>query len=144
LLRQYAGGPLMLCHTIAAADWEALKSIRQESRSVNSEGLMLKHKDSPYHTGRKKGDWWKWKIDPYTIDAVLIYAQKGSGRRSAYYTDYTFAVRKGDELVSIAKAYSGLTDKEIQEVNRYINQHAILHSASRRRPGRRMPMGIAV
>ncbi|WP_222165216.1 ATP-dependent DNA ligase [Edaphocola aurantiacus] len=125
LLRQYPGGPLMLCHTIAAADWEVLKSIRQESRSVNSEGLMLKHKDSPYHTGRKKGDWWKWKIDPYTIDAVLIYAQKGSGRRSAYYTDYTFAVRKGDELVSIAKAYSGLTDKEIQEVNRYINQHAI-------------------
>lgn len=86
---------------------------------------MLKHKESPYHTGRKKGDWWKWKIDPYTIDAVLIYAQKGSGRRSAFYTDYTFAVKKGDELVSIAKAYSGLTDKEIQEVNRYINQHAI-------------------
>ncbi|MNX71152.1 ATP-dependent DNA ligase [compost metagenome] len=115
----------MLCHTITAPDWAALKTIRQESRSVNSEGLMLKHKDAPYHTGRKKGDWWKWKIDPYTIDAVLIYAQKGSGRRSAYYTDYTFAVRKGDELVSIAKAYSGLTDKEIQEVNRYINQHAI-------------------
>ena len=118
-------GQLMLCSVIDTPDWEHIKKIRAQARAVNSEGLMLKHKDSPYHTGRKKGDWWKWKIDPYTIDAVLIYAQKGSGRRSAFYTDYTFAVKKGDELVSIAKAYSGLTDKEIQEVNRYINQHAI-------------------
>ncbi|RQO31138.1 ATP-dependent DNA ligase [Taibaiella sp. KBW10] len=116
---------LLLCETITATNWEEIAVIRAAARSVNSEGLMLKHKHSPYHTGRKKGDWWKWKIDPYTIDAVLIYAQKGSGRRSAYYTDYTFAVKQGDQLVSIAKAYSGLTDKEIQEVNKYINQQAI-------------------
>ncbi|MGE8536895.1 ATP-dependent DNA ligase [Chryseobacterium sp. D764] len=105
--------------------WEELDSLRENSREVNSEGLMLKQKNSPYHSGRKKGDWWKWKINPFTIDAVLIYAQKGSGRRSAYYTDYTFAVKNGDTLVTIAKAYSGLTDKEIMEVSRFVTKNAI-------------------
>ncbi len=105
--------------------WEELDSLRENSRDVNSEGLMLKQKNSPYHSGRKKGDWWKWKINPFTIDAVLIYAQKGSGRRSAYYTDYTFAVKNGDALVTIAKAYSGLTDKEIMEVSRFVTKNAI-------------------
>ncbi len=116
---------LQLSPVIAPGSWNALKEIRTKSRDINSEGLMLKHRDSPYHTGRKKGDWWKWKIDPLTIDAVLIYAQKGSGRRSGYYTDYTFAVKQGDQLVTIAKAYSGLTDKEIQEVSRFVNRNAI-------------------
>ncbi len=116
---------VQLSPIIPYESWDTLKEIRSNSRSVNSEGLMLKHKDAPYHTGRKKGDWWKWKIDPLTIDAVLIYAQKGSGRRSAYYTDYTFAVRQGDQLVTIAKAYSGLTDKEIQEVSRFVNKNAL-------------------
>lgn len=116
---------LQLSQIITYKNWDELKDIRESARSINSEGLMLKHKESPYHTGRKKGDWWKWKIDPLTIDAVLIYAQKGSGRRSAYYTDYTFAVRKDDQLVTIAKAYSGLTDKEIQEVSRFVNKNAI-------------------
>lgn len=105
--------------------WEELNTLRENSREVNSEGLMLKQKNSPYHSGRKKGDWWKWKINPFTIDAVLIYAQKGSGRRSAYYTDYTFAVKNGDALVTIAKAYSGLTDKEIMEVSRFVTKNAI-------------------
>lgn len=105
--------------------WDELDAIRESSRSVNSEGLMLKQKRSPYHAGRKKGEWWKWKINPFTIDAVLIYAQKGSGRRSAYYTDYTFAVKNGDSLVTIAKAYSGLTDKEIMEVSRFVTKNAI-------------------
>jgi DNA ligase 1 len=105
--------------------WEDLNQIRENSREINSEGLMLKQKNSPYHSGRKKGDWWKWKINPLTIDAVLIYAQKGSGRRSAYYTDYTFAVKNGDSLVTIAKAYSGLTDKEIMEVSKFVNKNAI-------------------
>lgn len=116
---------IKLSEVIEVNDWDALKAIRENARLVNSEGLMLKHKESPYHTGRKKGDWWKWKIDPLTIDAVLIYAQKGSGRRSAYYTDYTFAVKQGEQLVTIAKAYSGLTDKEIQEVSRFVNKNAI-------------------
>jgi len=105
--------------------WEELDVLRENSRDINSEGLMLKQKNSPYHSGRKKGDWWKWKINPLTIDAVLIYAQKGSGRRSAYYTDYTFAVKNGDTLVTIAKAYSGLTDKEIMEVSRFVTKNAI-------------------
>lgn len=110
---------------ITANDLEKLREIREQARDINSEGLMLKHKNSMYHVGRKKGDWWKWKIDPLTIDAVLIYAQKGSGRRSSQYTDYTFAVRNGENLVTIAKAYSGLTDKEIQEVSRFVNKNAV-------------------
>src|SRR5690606_14244934 len=116
---------LQLSTVITIGHWESLKTIRENARSINSEGIMLKHKASPYHTGRKKGDWWKWKIDPLTIDAVLIYAQKGSGRRSAYYTDYTFAVKDGEQLVTVAKAYSGLTDKEIKEVSRFVNKNAI-------------------
>lgn len=116
---------LQLSPVITASDWHVLKETRMQARDINSEGLMLKHRDSPYHTGRKKGDWWKWKIDPLSIDAVLIYAQKGSGRRSGYYTDYTFAVRQGNQLVTIAKAYSGLTDKEIQEVSRFVNRNAL-------------------
>jgi len=106
-------------------EWEELYNIRNNSRAINSEGLMLKMKQSPYHTGRKKGDWWKWKVDPLTIDAVMIYAQKGSGRRSSKYTDYTFAVKKDDKLVTVAKAYSGLTDKEITEISQWVNKNAI-------------------
>ena len=106
-------------------NWDELHPVRRNSRAINSEGLMLKMKQSPYHTGRKKGDWWKWKVDPLTIDAVMIYAQKGSGRRSSKYTDYTFAVKKDDTLVTIAKAYSGLTDKEITEISQWVNKNAI-------------------
>ncbi|KPE50925.1 ATP-dependent DNA ligase [Chryseobacterium indologenes] len=116
---------IRISQTIAFKHWNELDRIREESREINSEGLMLKQKNSPYHAGRKKGDWWKWKVSPLTIDAVLIYAQKGSGRRSAYYTDYTFAVKNGDSLVTIAKAYSGLTDKEIMEVSKFVNKNAI-------------------
>jgi DNA ligase-1 len=86
---------------------------------------MLKKKDSPYRVGRRRGDWWKWKVDPLTVDAVLIYAQRGHGRRSGLYTDYTFAVWDGDSLVTFAKAYSGLTDQEIRRVDRFIRQNTI-------------------
>ena len=110
---------------IIAKSWKELAEVRLESRHNNSEGLMLKQKNSLYHSGRKKGDWWKWKVDALTIDAVLIYAQKGSGRRSGFYTDYTFAVKKEDKLVTIAKAYSGLTDKEIMEVSRFVTKNSI-------------------
>lgn len=125
LFRQNPPDHLQLPAIISTTDWDELTSIRESAREINSEGLMLKHKESSYHTGRKKGDWWKWKTDPLTIDAVLIYAQKGSGRRSAYYTDYTFAVKSEGKLVTIAKAYSGLTDKEIQEVSRFVNKNAL-------------------
>jgi DNA ligase-1 len=105
--------------------WDELVELRMQSRAMQSEGLMLKRKTSPYQTGRKRGDWWKWKIDPMTIDAVMIYAQKGSGRRSNLYTDYTFAVRDGDKLVPFTKAYSGLTDKEFVQVDAFVKKNAI-------------------
>ncbi|MCP1996465.1 ATP-dependent DNA ligase [Flavobacterium sp. HSC-61S13] len=108
-----------------ASNWQQVIKSRSLSREHSSEGLMIKNLESPYHSGRKRGDWWKWKLEPLTIDAVLIYAQKGSGRRSGHYTDYTFAIRNGDALVTIAKAYSGLTDKEIQEVSKFVNKNAI-------------------
>ncbi|WP_422104762.1 ATP-dependent DNA ligase [Winogradskyella sp.] len=116
---------IKLSFIVAFQKWDDLNAIRDNSRAINSEGLMLKQKHSPYHTGRKKGDWWKWKVDPLTIDAVMIYAQKGSGRRSSKYTDYTFAVKNGDALVTVAKAYSGLTDKEITEISQWVNKNAI-------------------
>jgi DNA ligase-1 len=84
---------------------------------------MLKRRSSPYAVGRRRGDWWKWKIDPYTMDAVLIYAQVGQGRRSTLFTDYTFAVWDQGELVPVAKAYSGLSDAEIAELDRWIRQN---------------------
>lgn len=105
--------------------WEELAETRQRSRDMNSEGIMLKRLDSLYHSGRKRGDWWKWKINPYTVDTVLIYAQKGSGRRANFYTDYTFAVRDGEKLITVAKAYSGLTDKEIKEVDAFVKRNAV-------------------
>ena len=116
---------IKLSEIIQYENWEELTEIRSNSRENNSEGLMLKQKNSNYHSGRKKGDWWKWKVDALTIDAVLIYAQKGSGRRSGYYTDYTFAVKKEDQLVTIAKAYSGLTDKEIMEVSKFVTKNSL-------------------
>jgi DNA ligase-1 len=105
--------------------WDELVAIRSESRSMLAEGLMLKRKNSTYQIGRKTGDWWKWKIDPLTIDAVMIYAQKGHGRRSNLYTDYTFAVKDGDKLVSFTKAYSGLTDKEFIQVDDFVKKNAV-------------------
>ena len=92
---------------------------------MGAEGIMLKRKSSDLPGRPKRGDWWKWKIDPLTIDAVMIYAQKGHGRRSNLYTDYTFAVRDGDKLVSFTKAYSGLTDKEFAQVDSFVKRNSI-------------------
>jgi DNA ligase-1 len=100
--------------------WGERAALREESRARDVEGLMLKHQDSVYGTGRQRGSWWKWKVDPYTIDAVLIYAQPGSGRRSNLLTDYTFAAWRGDELVPVCKAYSGLSNEEIGRVDKWI------------------------
>ena len=106
-------------------NWNSLNTIREASGDKNAEGLMLKAKDSAYQVGRKKGFWWKWKVDPMSIDAVLIYAQRGSGRRSGHYTDYTFAVKDGDKLVTIAKAYSGLSNTEIAEVSKFVRENSL-------------------
>ena len=105
--------------------WQHLTEEREKSRSIHAEGIMLKRKSSAYQIGRKVGDWWKWKSDALTIDAVMIYAQKGHGRRSNLYTDYTFAVKDGDKLVSFTKAYSGLTDKEFAQVDSFVKRNAI-------------------
>jgi DNA ligase-1 len=116
---------LLISPIVAFENWEELAEIRNTSRDNLAEGIMLKRLSSSYQAGRKRGDWWKWKIDPMVIDAVMIYAQKGSGRRSNLYTDYTFAVRDGDKLVPFAKAYSGLTDKEIAQVDAFVKRNAI-------------------
>lgn len=116
---------LRLSPTIDVESWDKLVEERTRARELFSEGVMLKRKNSFYRSGRRRGDWWKWKIDPFTIDAVLIYAMSGHGRRANLYTDYTFAVWKGDQLVPFAKAYSGLTDEEIRAVDRWVKQNTI-------------------
>jgi DNA ligase-1 len=106
--------------------WDDLHTLHPTSRENIAEGFMIKRKSGTYQVGRKKGDWWKWKIDPLSIDAVLIYAQKGSGRRAELFTDYTFAVWGEDgKLVPFAKAYSGLTDVEIGQVDYFIKRNVI-------------------
>jgi DNA ligase-1 len=110
---------------VSATDWAILTQAREESESRQVEGLMLKRIDSHYAVGRPSGLWWKWKIAPRTIDAVLIYAQPGHGKRSGLYSDYTFAVWDGDALVPFAKAYSGLSDPEIRAVDRFVRQNTV-------------------
>ena len=120
------GASHILTPEIVDADsWEDLALLRGQSRERHAEGLMLKHGDSEYGVGRARGLWWKWKIEPYTIDAVLIYAQSGSGRRASLFTDYTFALWDGEVLVPFAKAYSGLTDDEIREVDSFVRRNTI-------------------
>lgn len=121
----FTGTALRVSEVISAEDWDTLARIREESRVRLVEGLMLKRLESAYGVGRTRGDWWKWKIDPYTVDAVLIYAQRGHGRRASLYTDYTFGVWDGGALVPFAKAYSGLTDAEIREVDDFIRRNTV-------------------
>lgn len=120
------GFPLMLAPEVRAETWEQLAWQRRDSRALRVEGLMLKRKKAEYGVGRVTGLWWKWKIEPYTVDAVMIYAQRGHGRRASLYTDYTFAVWNDDgALIPFAKAYSGLTDEEIRKVDRFVRQHTL-------------------
>jgi DNA ligase-1 len=116
---------LLLARRIVGTSWEELAKMRLESRNLNVEGFMIKRLDSPYMTGRKKGYWWKWKIDPFTIDAVLMYAQPGSGKRASLFTDYTFGVWQEGGLVPIAKAYSGLDDDEIRRVDAFVRRNTL-------------------
>ncbi len=121
--------PMVLSPEIIYETWQSLRDKRNFSRENFSEGIMLKRKNSSYQVGRKKGDWWKWKVEPFSIDAVMVYAQKGSGRRADLYTDYTFAVwdtsLQEKKLVIFAKAYSGLTDKEIREVDNFVKRNTL-------------------
>lgn len=125
LLESFAHPLLQLSPRVDSAGWPEAAQLRDQARDRGVEGLMLKRRTSPYRQGRKRGDWWKWKVDPLTIDAVLIYAQAGHGRRSTLHTDYTFGVWDGDALVPVAKAYSGLTDAEILRLDRWIRRNTI-------------------
>ena len=125
LIAEWDQPTLILSPVVTFDSWDKLAALRLTSREMGAEGFMIKKKSSTYQVGRKRGDWWKWKVDPLTIDAVMIYAQKGSGRRSGLYTDYTFAVRDGDQLVSFTKAYSGLTDKEFAQVDAFVKRNSI-------------------
>ena len=136
---------IQLSEIVRAPSWATLALAREQSRKNGTEGLMLKHRDSAYGVGRTasgKGtgnDWWKWKVDPFTIDCVLMYAQRGHGKRANLYTDYTFGIWKSNkdgylgaemtenarQLVTFAKAYSGLTDKEIREVDAFIRKNTL-------------------
>jgi DNA ligase-1 len=129
---QHRAPQLRLSPLVAADSWEQLAFIRAESRERGVEGMMLKARDARYGVGRTRnaGTWWKWKVDPYSVDAVLIYAQSGHGRRASLYTDYTFAVWEDDsegerKLVPFAKAYSGLSDAEIAQVDQAIRKTTI-------------------
>ena len=103
--------------------FEQLQTLRTQARNHQAEGLMIKALESPYLVGRKRGYWWKYKVDPMTLDGVLIYAQAGSGKRANLFTDYTFALWHGEELVPFAKAYSGLDNKEINTLDKWIRRH---------------------
>ncbi len=118
---------LRLSPLVDSASWDDLAHARTTSRAQEAEGLMLKRRSAAYGVGRRRGDWWKWKVQPNTIDAVLLLAQRGSGKRASLYTDYTFGVwdRKSGSLVPIAKAYSGLTDEEIRRVDAFVRRNMV-------------------
>jgi DNA ligase-1 len=117
--------PIRLSPLLVLSSFDQLAAARLQARAHGVEGLMIKRRNSSYGVGRKRGDWWKWKIDPFTIDAVLIYAQPGSGKRASLLTDYTFGLWDRGELVPVAKAYSGLTNEEIAELDRWIRRHTV-------------------
>ncbi|MFM9111250.1 MAG: ATP-dependent DNA ligase, partial [Prochlorococcaceae cyanobacterium] len=122
--------PLRLSPALPLPAWGQLEALRQQAEAAGAEGLMLKALAAPYLAGRRRGHWWKHKREPYSLDAVLLYAQAGSGRRANLFTDYTFGLWDGDptthpsaQLVTFAKAYSGLNDGEIHELDRWIRSH---------------------
>jgi len=114
-----------ICDLIYPKDWSDVLTFKEKSRENNTEGLIIKNKISPYISGRKKGIWWKYKVDPMQLDAVLIYAKAGSGRRAGLYTDYSFALWKDKDLIKFASAYSGLTNNEIKELDKWIRKNTI-------------------
>jgi DNA ligase-1 len=129
--RAEPGSALRLSPLVNAAGWEELALLRDESRARGVEGFMLKHRRAAYGAGRTKdvGTWWKWKVEPYSVDCVLVYAQRGHGRRASLYTDFTFAVWDGEgqerKLVPFAKAYSGLSDEEFRKVDAIVRKTTV-------------------
>ena len=133
-----------LSELVAFDDWDSLAALRDGARAAGIEGLMLKRHDSPYHAGRPKGPWFKWKRDPLLIDAVVMYAQRGHGKRSSLYSDYTFGCWRdgpdGPELVPVGKAYFGFTDEELGRLDRWVRQHTV----NRFGPVREVAPGLVV
>jgi DNA ligase-1 len=127
--------PLRLSPEVPFAGWDDLAALRAQAGAARAEGLMLKRRASAYGVGRRRGDWWKWKVDPMTVDAVMVYAQSGHGRRATLFTDFTFAVRDGDDFVPFTKAYSGLTDAEFADITRWVRANTL----ERFGPVRRVP-----
>ena len=126
-IHQHPLDKVMISDTIKVDTWSHLVDLHKQSRQYHAEGFMIKAIESQYREGRKRGDWWKWKVNPMTVDAVLLYANRGSGRRANLYSDYTFAVWSSEDkntrtLLPFAKAYSGLTDKEITEVDKFVKK----------------------
>ncbi|MEO8376644.1 MAG: ATP-dependent DNA ligase, partial [Candidatus Sumerlaeota bacterium] len=117
--------PLVNAEITGDHTWENFAALRSSSRERGVEGMMIKRRESPYQVGRVKGDWWKWKVDPFSMDAVMIYAQRGSGKRASLHTDYTFGVWQDGALVPVAKAYSGLTDAEIRKVDNWVRKNTL-------------------
>lgn len=127
-MHQHQLDKIMISDAINVNSWSHLVDLHKLSRQHRAEGFMIKANESQYREGRKRGDWWKWKVNPMTVDAVLLYANRGSGRRANLYSDYTFAVWSSDDkntrtLLPFAKAYSGLTDKEITEVDKFVKKN---------------------
>ncbi|HET9985182.1 MAG TPA: ATP-dependent DNA ligase [Longimicrobiales bacterium] len=120
-----AAARLLVSPTVAAEGWDAVRAAHGRAREVGAGGLVLKRLDAPYGVGRERGAWWKWKARPFTVDAVLVYAQPGRGRRAALHADYTFAVRDGDELVPFARADAGLSDEEVARLDAWIRHHTV-------------------
>jgi DNA ligase-1 len=116
---------LLLSPRVTPGSWDDVRAAHASARERWAEGVMLKRLDSAYGVGRRKGAWWKWKVAPYTVDAVLVYAQAGSGRRASLHTDYTFAVWDRETLVPFAKAYSGLTDDELRQLDAWIRRNTV-------------------
>ena len=116
---------IALSPALPFGDWADLTATRAQAGAAMAEGVMLKRGASAYHVGRKRGDWWKWKLDPWSVDAVMIYAQAGHGRRANLFTDFTFAVRAGNALLPFTKAYSGLTDAEFAEITRWVGKNTL-------------------
>ena len=116
---------LRLTNLLKVVNWDDVENKKNESRNFNTEGLVIKNKNSSYLPGRKKGNWWKYKVDPMQLDAVLIYAKAGSGKRADLYTDYSFALWKDKELTKFASAYSGLNNEEIKELDKWIRKNTI-------------------
>jgi DNA ligase-1 len=141
-MRRFGGGALDLSPLIAFSTWDELRPHRLDSAARSAEGLMLKRADSPYVAGRPKGLWFKWKREADTVDAVLMYAQRGHGKRSSIYSDFTFGVwtAPGGELVPIGKAYFGFTDAELAELDRWVRNH----TTERFGPVRQVEIGLVL